>query len=36
MYNFKCKLREEGNHSQTHKVEHYQKTDKLVLLAKFD
>ena len=23
MYNFKCKLREEGNPSRTHKMEHY-------------
>ena len=24
MYNFKCKLRREGNPSRTHKMEHYQ------------
>jgi len=25
MYNFKCKLRKEGNPSQTHSMEHYRR-----------
>jgi len=31
MYNFKCKLRKEGNPSQTHKVEHYQTSKNYII-----